>query len=135
MSRRQKTRRSDLALIVRIKLGDGGTFGPGKAELLENIERLGSISAAARKMQMSYRQAWMLLDTLNEAFGARVVETSQGGLTGGGATLSDLGKQVLACYRTMEEKVTASLGDDLAAMGSLMTVRDSPSCRRRQAAR
>jgi len=46
-------------LIVRIKLGGDAVFGPGKADLLESIDRLGSISAAARKMRMSYRQAWM----------------------------------------------------------------------------
>jgi len=54
-------------LVVRIKLGGNRVFGPGKADLLESIERLGSISAAAREMRMSYRQAWTLLGTMNGA--------------------------------------------------------------------
>lgn len=89
-------------LVVRVKLGGDGVFGPGKAELLESIDRLGSISAAARSMRMSYRQAWMLLDTMNKAFRGPLVETSQGGPRGGGATLTHLGKRILVCYRTLQ---------------------------------
>jgi molybdate transport system regulatory protein len=106
--------------VIRIKLGDG-VLGPGKADLLERIERLGSISAAAREMRMSYRQAWMRLDTMNEIFGGRVVETSQGGSGGGGATLTSLGRQILACYRRMQAKTQRGVRADLETLASLMT--------------
>ncbi|HVO25039.1 MAG TPA: LysR family transcriptional regulator [Candidatus Margulisiibacteriota bacterium] len=103
-------------LVVRIKLGGDAVLGPGKAELLENIDRLGSLSAAARAMRMSYRQAWMLLDTMNQAFRARLVETSQGGPGGGGAVLTRLGKRILVCYRKLQQKAAESTHDDLAAL-------------------
>jgi molybdate transport system regulatory protein len=106
-------------LVVRIKLGGDGVFGPGKAELLESIDRLGSISGAARAMRMSYRQAWMLLDTMNQAFRGPLVETSQGGQRGGGAALTDLGKRILVGYRTLQRKAAESTHDDLEAILSL----------------
>src|ERR1041385_2944437 len=106
-------------LVVRIKLGGDGVFGPGKADLLESIDRLGSISAAARAMRMSYRQAWMLLDTMNQAFRGPLVETSQGGPRGGGAALTHMGKRILVCYRALQRKAAKSTRDDLEAILSL----------------
>ena len=103
-------------LVVRIKLGGDAVFGPGKAELLESIDRLGSLSAAARAMRMSYRQAWMLLDTMNQAFRGPLVETSQGGPRGGGAALTRLGKRILVCYRRLQRKAAESTHDDLAVL-------------------
>lgn len=119
-------------LVVRIKLGGDAVFGPGKAELLESIERLGSLSAAARSMQMSYRQAWMLADTMNQAFQGPLVETSQGGTRGGGATLTPLGRQILVCYRTLQRKAAESTRDDLEAILSLRAVGFRPALRKRR---
>lgn len=119
-------------LIVRIKLGGDGSFGPGKAELLERIDRLGSISAAARAMRMSYRQAWMLLDTMNQAFRGPLVETSQGGPRGGGAAVTPLGKRILACYRALQRKAVKSTQDDLDAILSLTAAGARPALRKRQ---
>jgi molybdate transport system regulatory protein len=118
-------------LVVRVKLGGGGILGPGKADLLETIERVGSISAAARQMRMSYRQAWLLLNTMNEAFRQPVVQTSQGGPRGGGATLTDLGRQLLGCYRSLQEKARKSTSAELATIADLMTSRRQPTPRRR----
>jgi molybdate transport system regulatory protein len=118
-------------LVVRIKLGGDGTFGPGKAELLESIDRLGSISTAARAMRMSYRQAWMLLDTMNQAFRGPLVQTSRGGPRGGGATLTHLGKQILVCYRALQRKAAKSTRDDLEAILSLTAVGFRPALRKR----
>ena len=119
-------------LVVRIKLGGDGVFGPGKAELLESIDRLGSISAAARAMRMSYRQAWMLLDTMNQAFRGPLVETSQGGARGGGAALTHLGKRILICYRTLQRKAAESTHDDLKAILSLTAPGFRPALRKRR---
>jgi len=118
-------------LVVRIKLGGDAVFGPGKAELLESIDRLGSLSAAARAMRMSYRQAWMLLDTMNQAFRGPLVETSQGGPGGGGAALTRLGKRILVCYRTLQRKAAESTHDDLAALLRLRATGLQPGLRKR----
>lgn len=118
-------------LVVRIKLGGNGVFGPGKAELLEGIDRLGSISAAARAMRMSYRQAWMLLDTMNQAFRGPLVETSQGGPRGGGATLTHLGRRIVVGYRTLQRKAAESTHDDLEAILSLTAAGFRPALRKR----
>ncbi|MBU2531114.1 MAG: winged helix-turn-helix domain-containing protein [Alphaproteobacteria bacterium] len=78
-------------------------IGPGKAALLHGIKETGSIAAAGRRMGMSYKRAWYLIDTLNGHFGQPMVETVKGGRNGGGAKLTSLGEQVLASYREMEE--------------------------------
>ncbi|MGL4398120.1 MAG: winged helix-turn-helix domain-containing protein [Hyphomicrobium sp.] len=83
------------SLIVRIDLGTRGRLGPGKLQLLQKIEELGSISAAGRAMKMSYRQAWALVDQLNHAFQEPVVISKMGGKSGGGAHLTDFGKLLL----------------------------------------
>lgn len=80
------------SLIVRIDLGVHGRLGPGKLQLLQKIDELGSISAAGRAMKMSYRQAWSLIDQLNHAFQEPVVESHPGGKAGGGARLTEFGK-------------------------------------------
>ncbi len=82
-------------LIVRIDLGTHGRLGPGKLMLLQKVEQLGSISAAGRSMNMSYRQAWGLIDQLNHAFLEPVVISQTGGRSGGGAQLTDFGKLLL----------------------------------------
>ena len=64
---------------LRILLGADIAIGPGKADLLEAIGRTGSISAAAREMDMSYRRAWLLVDTMNHCFHAPLVEAVKGG--------------------------------------------------------
>ncbi len=84
-----------------------GRIGPGKIHLLELLETTGSISAAAREMKMSYRQGWLLLDEINGVFGGALYETQQGGQGRGGATLTDLGRQVVADYRKFEEQCLA----------------------------
>lgn len=83
------------SLIVRIDLGPHGRLGPGKLQLLQKIDDLGSISAAGRAMRMSYRQAWALVDQLNHAFKEPVVASQTGGKSGGGAHLTDFGKLLL----------------------------------------
>jgi molybdate transport system regulatory protein len=90
---------------------DGHRLGPGKAELLERIAETGSISQAAKKMQMSYRRAWLLIDELNHMFAQPCVESSTGGAGGGGAKVTDFGRKVLGIFRTLEKR----LAEDVAA--------------------
>lgn len=103
---------------LRIRLGDV-VLGPGKADLLEGIRDTGSISAAGRRMSMSYRRAWQLVEQLNLYFGAPVVATLTGGRGGGGAELTPLGEEIVATYRRMQQQCAVAIGDDLARLHGL----------------
>lgn len=89
----------------RLDLAGGLSVGPGKIELLELLEAHGSISAAARAMRMSYRQAWLLLDSLNKGFGEPVFETTTGGRRGGGAQITVFGRRLVERYRALEKSL------------------------------
>ena len=106
---------------VRIYFRKAIAMGPGKADLLRGIERTGSISAAAREMDMSYRRAWVLVDTMNRSFRAPLVETLTGGRRGGGARVTKLGREVLRRYDAMEAKAARSVRKDLAGMARLLS--------------
>lgn len=105
---------------LRILLGKAIAIGPGKAELLHLIEETGSISAAAREMGMSYRRAWTLVETMNGAFREPLVEAATGGRGGGGAQVTDFGREALKRYRAMEEKALNSVTDEMAAFADLL---------------
>lgn len=87
---------------LRIDFSSGASLGPGKVALLEQILELGSLSAAARSLGLSYRRAWLLLDDLNRGFGAAVATTAKGGSGGGGALLTDFGRRLIEQYRAVE---------------------------------
>jgi molybdate transport system regulatory protein len=91
-------------LHLRVIKGNRRAIGPGKIALLEAIRDTGSISAAARKLRMSYRRAWVLVDDLNRRVSSAVVEAAPGGRSGGGATLSPTGHKLVAVYRDIERK-------------------------------
>ncbi len=79
--------------------GPDGTFlGYGRVVLLERIREHGSISAAARSMEMSYRHAWQLVDSMNRQSRRVVVEKSTGGRGGGGAILTEAGEKAIAAF-------------------------------------
>ncbi len=99
---------------LRVLLGAAIAIGPGKADLLDAIDEAGSISAAAKRMGMSYRRAWLLVDTMNTCFREPLVASARGGRGGGGASLTPLGHQVLARYRAMEAKAAETLAVDMA---------------------
>lgn len=102
-------------LSLRIDL-PSGRIGPGKIGLLEAIDREGSISAAGRALGMSYKRAWDLVDALNKQLGVAVVEASPGGARGGGATLTDAGRGLVADYRAIEQTARRAVGPRLAAL-------------------
>ncbi|MDA8232584.1 MAG: LysR family transcriptional regulator [Magnetospirillum sp.] len=105
---------------LRLQLCAPAAFGPGKADLLEAIERHGSISGAARSLEMSYRRAWLLVDETNRAFRSPLVDASFGGSGGGGARLTDLGRQVVATYREMQAKAAVILAPEMAEIAELL---------------
>lgn len=110
----------NLKLQIRILLEQNIAFGPGKADLLEAIERTGSISQAAKSMNMSYRRAWQLVDTMNQCFETALVETQTGGTHGGGAAVTALGQKVLEQYRQMEINARQALENNYQIMSNYL---------------
>jgi molybdate transport system regulatory protein len=101
---------------LRIRRGDAIAVGPGKVDLLEAIETTGSISAAARSLGMSYRRAWLLVDTMNRCFRTPVVQAEAGGKRGGGAELTRLGVEVIQRYRRIERDAARACIADIRAL-------------------
>lgn len=101
---------------LRLVLEPDVAIGPGKADMLEGIGETGSISAAGRRMGMSYKRAWVIVDALNRAFDAPLVETAKGGARGGGARLTPLGEEVLARFRRIEALAEEAAKDEIAAL-------------------
>lgn len=101
-----------LKLKLQLVCGDGFAMGPGKADLLDAIGRVGSIKGAAAAMGMSYRRTWLLVDEMNRCFRDRVVETMPGGGAGRGARLTDTGRAVLAAYRELEASAARAAEGD-----------------------
>lgn len=98
---------------LRVTVADDFYLGPGRADLLELIAETGSISAAGKRMDMSYKRAWSLVQALNEGFGAPLVEASRGGSAQGGATLTAAGQEILRLYRHMQQATRAAIEADL----------------------
>ena len=99
-----------LKITARLLSGPEFAIGPGKATVLEAIAATGSISAAGRKLGMSYRRVWMLVDSMNRCWEAALVETSAGGRAG--SRLTERGAEVLARYRAMEARMIAAAQAD-----------------------
>ena len=107
-------------LHLRVTLGSGFSLGPGKADLLEGIRETGSIAAAGRRMKMSYKRAWTLVEAMNAAFEAPLVETSRGGQARGGAALTPTGERVLHAYTRMRQRAGEAVADEVAALRQLL---------------
>lgn len=108
-----------LDLKIRLHNGADIAIGPGKAELLAAIAEHGSISAAARAMDMSYRRAWLLVETMNRSFKQPLVSTLAGGKHGGGTQLTATGEQVLQRYHALCAAAQAAVqrgSDELAEL-------------------
>ena len=105
-----------LGVRLRLVLGPDIAIGPGKVDLLEKVQETGSIAEAGRTLGMSYKRAWQLIGTMNDAFKEPVVITSRGGASKGGATLTQFGEDLLARYRRLQgeaEQVAESTLKDL----------------------
>jgi molybdate transport system regulatory protein len=110
----------DVQFRLRIRSGDDIAVGPGKIELLEAIASTGSITAAAKSLGMSYRRAWLLVDTMNCCFKSRVVETEAGGTRGGGTQLTVVGARLVRSYRLIEARAAKAAASEIATLTSLL---------------
>ena len=95
-------------------------LGPGKADLLEKIGETGSIAAAGRAMGMSYKRAWLLVETMNAIFAEPLVASSRGGSAGGGAELTQTGRKVLSLYRALENRTLEAGNAEIEAICALL---------------
>ncbi len=96
---------SEVSVSFRVDFSPECAVGPGKIALLEHIASGGSLSEAARKLRMSYRRAWLLLEDLNTSFQQPVARMSVGGRGGGGASLTPFGAELVASYRALEAQI------------------------------
>jgi molybdate transport system regulatory protein len=90
---------------VRIDFAENSHVGPGKIDLLEAIRVSGSLSQAARDLGMSYRRAWLLVDSLKLGFREPVTVATTGGKGGGGVTLTQFGEGLVDSYRALERDI------------------------------
>lgn len=109
-----------LKLKAQLLCGDELAMGPGRADLLEAIQRTGSISAAGREMGMSYRRTWLLVDSMNRCFSQRLVETHSGGGPLRGARVTAAGRDALARFRALEDKLGREVAPELAALAAMV---------------
>ena len=110
---------SRLRARLRFVLEPDIALGPGKADMLEQIRDRGSISAAGRLMGMSYKRAWLMVESMNRCFRRPLVEAAKGGSRGGGARLTPAGEEVLTQYRRMEAKAAKAIQAELRALQRL----------------
>jgi molybdate transport system regulatory protein len=137
---RKSSRRAALArttepnpahLTIRIDFGAFGYLGPGKIALMELIAKHGSIAAAGKEMGMSYRRAWLLVDEINKIFREPLVCKQTGGSGGGGAQLTELGREVIDRYRAIQGAAASAAAVDLGALKASLPKRPSGSMRGR----
>jgi molybdate transport system regulatory protein len=114
-----------LKLKAQLYCGDVPAMGPGKADLLDAIDREGSIAAAGRTLGMSYRRSWILVDEMNRCFREKLVETLTGGGRERGARLTHTGRAMLAAYREIDA-ATALVADSAAYRTMTDMIFDQP---------
>jgi len=112
-------------LRLRLHLGRSVMVGPGKADLLAAVASTGSITAAGRALSMSYKRAWLLVDTMNRCFQEPLVAAAKGGAGGGSAQLTPAGERVLALYRRIEMRAAEVCIGDMRELVDL-TVDEPP---------
>jgi len=110
----------EVDLRLRIRLGEDIAMGPGKADLLDAIAASGSISSAAKSLGMSYRRAWLLVETMNKCFATPLVQAKTGGRSGGGAEITPLGREAVRHYRAMQQAAEKAAIPASAKLARLM---------------
>ena len=114
--------RPEVRFRMRIRRGETVALGPGKVELLEAVREHGSISAAARSLDMSYRRAWLLIDELNKSLKSPATVSEQGGQSGGGCVLTEVGENIVRLYRDVETQAEKACVTQIGDLLRLMRV-------------
>jgi molybdate transport system regulatory protein len=119
------------ATVVRFRIDftKHASVGPGKIELLEAIRDCGSLSQAARDLGMSYRRAWLLVESLKESFREPVTVASTGGKGGGGVRVTDFGGALIQNYRQLEREITDLVIRRLHAIIPIVDRHSAPDAR------
>jgi molybdate transport system regulatory protein len=121
-SERFMPKQKTVAFKMRIRIYAGDRMlGPGKMELLAQVDSTRSLSAAAREMGMSYTRAWKLTQELNSDPARPMIAMSRGGPSGGSAEVTSFGKKVLALYQSMERKSASAASPDARRLARLLT--------------
>jgi molybdate transport system regulatory protein len=108
-----------IRLRLRIDVDREAAIGPGKIALLEAIAETGSISAAARKLGMSYRRAWLLIDDTNGRLRTPAVTRAKGGSHGGSSELTETGRRLIELYRKIQATAYSGSDADIRALAAL----------------
>ena len=112
---------------IRVDLASGLRIGPRKISLLETIRSTGSISAAARSLEMSYRRAWLLVEEINNGLHEPAVTAASGGRHGGGAVVTAVGARVIDLYHSIESQARSGADDEFRALGMLARRERAPA--------
>lgn len=105
---------------IRIYMGKEIALGPGKVDLLRLVAETGSLSEAARRMKMSYMRAWLMVQVMNRCFRKPLLTTERGGASGGGAQLTECGRQALELYDQMERQSLAVMEEPWKALQAIL---------------
>ena len=111
---------AEVRFRMRIMKGETIAIGPGKISLLEAVRKHGSISAAARSLDMSYRRAWLLIDELNRSLQSPATISEQGGQSGGGCMLTPVGERIVRLYRDVEAQAQAACAEQIGSLTALL---------------
>jgi len=99
------SKKYSVGVHVWVAAEDGHFLGLGRVQLLEHIKNTGSITHAAKAMKMSYRQAWQMVEDMNEMANKPLVEKILGGKKGGGATVTKAGEKAIALFYEIEKDI------------------------------
>ncbi|SAL04649.1 ModE family transcriptional regulator [Caballeronia calidae] len=111
---------AEVRFRMRIMKGETIAIGPGKISLLEAVRKHGSISAAARSLDMSYRRAWLLIDELNRSLQSPATISEQGGQSGGGCMLTPVGERIVRLYRDIEVQAQSTCAEQIGSLTALL---------------
>ena len=114
------TPRPEMRFRLRVTAGGAIAIGPGKIALIEAIAKTGSITSAAKSLDMSYRRAWLLLDELNRSLAKPAVDSVKGGERGGGSQVTEVGFRLIALYRDIEVKAAKACRSEVSRLLRLL---------------
>jgi molybdate transport system regulatory protein len=112
-----------LEVTVTLKRGVAPRIGLERVALIEAIDELGSITAAAKRLGLSYKGAWDIVQALNNLFASPLIEAAPGGRAGGAAVVTQHGRNVALAFRRVQAEMDAALARLEAGLGG-ETARD-----------